>query len=911
MSTRFKNTQPLTKLPVRRRPAHSAPILPWPAALVLVIVVHLVALWWVPRLHLNNAPDLYYPEGSEAVQIRDALRRSFPSDELLTVVFQGPDLYGPRFIQRLGQLEEVLEGHRLVDRVSTLANVEHIQGSDDGFSVRRLIDSRSVKDLSPEALQKHVMADRFVPGLLASRDGSTVAMAVRPTKMEGSAERLELKLAVIAAINQVGLQSHFAGDAGPISLDVAQLLSMMSDTTTFVPLTAGLGLLLLAWVVGRLVPVIVGGIAMSTVILPVVSGIAAAGQPYSMATAILPSLLAAYTMATLLHFYAGVQRAHASGGRQRESIRLALAETLKPGAFNAMTTSAGLLSLILVPMPPIQTFGVAGAAGTVMVFITVYFIAPSLLVRFDRKRWPVKRSAMGLFGRIANRACMASMRRPKLAVGMAVALVCLCIPLAMNVRVETDVLKFFAEDHPVSLSTKLVETKLAGVTSLELLLETPERDGLVQPEQLRAIKALQTWLTAQPAVDRVTSHADLIEEMHWAMNNEQSKFRSIPGDAALISQYLLVYDGNDLYELIDRDFSKGRMLVNLNVHGASEIKAVIDDMQTRLAEAPLPRVTVSIGGYGRLFADQVELLVSGQVDSFLGAFGQIFLLMTILWRSPTGALLCMLPNLAPLFFVFVLMGTFGIDLDMATVMIAGVVMGITVDDTIHLYYGYKKRLEAGISVPLALARSFQNSGRAVLAISLLLTCQFMLLAASDFVPTSNFGLMTAVGLLAGQAAELLLLPALLVLKDGRRSTASPGAHKAPAIDAGLATDGAPMLQGSTAPVPAPAAACPSGQLLLVCRGEVCRSRGGDAIWQACQEAHVSVRADLRPRYATPVETVCLKRCEDAPAVTLSAASRPVSAGSLEAAISQAVAQVLGVQAPAKPDTEGIETRTSS
>ncbi len=78
--------------------------------------------------------------------------------------------------------------------------------------------------------------------------------------------------------------------------------------------------------------------------------------------AILPSLLAAYTLATLLHLYAGVQRAQAVGRSRALCVDRALAETLQPGAFNVLTTGAGLLSLVLVPIPPIQVFGVAGAS---------------------------------------------------------------------------------------------------------------------------------------------------------------------------------------------------------------------------------------------------------------------------------------------------------------------------------------------------------------------------------------------------------------------------------------------------------------------------------------------------------------------------------------------------------------------
>ena len=137
--------------------------------------------------------------------------------------------------------------------------------------------------------------------------------------------------------------------------------------------------------------------------------------------------------------------------------------------------------------------------------------------------------------------------------------------------------------------------------------------------------------------------------------------------------------------------------------------------------------------------------------------------MLILWRSVPAAVISMLPNLAPLAFIFVIMGTAGIYLDMATVLIASVVLGITVDDTIHFFHNYLERRHKGLGVVFSLARSFEASGRAVVAISLLLVAQFLLLSVSRFQPTSHFGLLASSGLLAGQLLELLLLPALIVL----------------------------------------------------------------------------------------------------------------------------------------------------
>ncbi len=890
----------------RRRADQRRRLLPWPIALALVIAIHVLSLWALPRLVLNNAPEVYYTGDSPAVQLRDKLRRDFPSDEALTVIFQGPDLYSRNVMQRLDDLANRLGRDPLVDRVISVTTLERVSGTEDGFAVEPLIDARRLRSDDPAALRARVLSDRFAPGLLASRDGTVLALVVRPEPLRTSAERLALKVAVAKAINDTGLRGHYAGDAGPVTVDVAQLESMMQDTLRFVPLTVVVGLALLFWVVGRIRPVVIGGLAMSTTVLPVVAGIAVSGRPYTMASAILPSLLAAYTLATLMHLYAGVQRAQGAGLTRGAAVNRALQETWVPGLFNVLTTGAGLLSLVFVPIPPIQLFGVAGALGTGLVFLVVFVLVPPFLARWDNRRWPQQGSAMGRFSRIATRLTLTGMRRPKTMVGVALALLVAALPLAREVQVESDVLTFFAPDDPINRDVRLVESQLAGVTTLEISLVGQGRDSLQNVQTLRDIRALQRWIEDLGEVDRASSMVDLVEEMHWAMNGEKPAFRDLPPSDRLLRQYLLVYDGEDLYEAVNRDFSHARILVSLNVHGAKQIGQVIDAIRAHVAASPVPGVAVDVGGYGRLFADQVDLLVSGQLDSFTSAFAQIFLFMALLWRSLKASLICMVPNLAPLYFIFVLMGAAGIHLDLATVMIAGVVLGITVDDTIHLYHGYRHRLQAGISVPMAIAKSFQGSGRAVLAISVLLTAQFGLLASSDFIPTANFGLMTAVGLLAGQAAELLLLPALLVLKDGRRRSPrsalatrrgpasrplpAPATSEtlwppaplalapdtlAPADDFG-ATRSPAAVAAQAAQAAQAATATAQMPLVIVCRGDACRAKGADAIWHACLEAYVSVKARGDGSGALPVEVQCLRRCDEAPAVSWCATPQPVT-----------------------------------
>jgi predicted RND superfamily exporter protein len=736
---------------------------PW-LALTLLLGLQLAALPFLFKIHFNNSGDIYSPSDAPIIQLRESLFREFPTDDALIALFEGDNLFSPDFLASLHRVARKMEQHPSVDRVLTLTTVEHIDATDDGFAVSLLVDPKHLEARTPAQWKQRVLGDTMAPGLIVSRDGRAVALVVRPVILKESLARRDILIALDAAIAAEKLSSVHTATAGTVAQTVEELQSIWRDSAIFIPLTVIIGLALMWWVVGRVRPVVIGGLAMGMVVSVSVAGLVLSGQPYTPITAMIPTLMAAYTTATLLHLYAAIQRARIALLTRPQRIARALKDTFKPGLFNVLTTGAGLLSLLWVDIPPVQAFGLSGAIGTLMVFLVVFILVPPILLKWDTPRWPRRRSGFARARHIAAAVAVFSLRHAKAVLLTTVLMVAAAIPLVLQVKVESNLIEFFAPDHTISRSTDRVESTLSGITGLEIVLTGMERDSLKDPTRLAQIKALQTWLEAQPEIDRSFSLVDVVEEMNRAFQGEEQGTGNLPTSRKQIEQLLLIYDGKDLYELVNREYQRSRITLNLNVHGANEISQVIDRIRVHLASQPIEGIQTEFAGFGKLFSDQEDRIVDGQVRSFSAAFIQILLLMALLFHSLRGGLICLVPNLAPLFFIFVVMGSTGIALDVATVLIAGVILGITVDDTIHLYHGYLHRIHNGVSPVFAIIRSVESSGRAVIAISIVLIAQFSLLGLSDFRPTAHFGTLCAVGLFAGQVFELLLMPALLGLK---------------------------------------------------------------------------------------------------------------------------------------------------
>lgn len=752
------------------------------------------------RLNINNTPYVYFPDDEPAVVLDRELRERFPNDQVIVLMFEGVALFSDGFLEAYDGLAQRLRRLPEVQKVVGVTTQDHIAGSEDEFIVEPLIDVRRLDESRPQARRQRIADDRLSQGALMAADGSALALVVIPNEIANSLERLAVEEAVRSEVTAARLGGYLSAVAGQIPVDVAQLRSMLRDNMIFIPATVTVGLLLIWWLFRRWIAVMLAGVAIGVVVNSTVAIYVLLDQPFTLISSIIPPLLSALTVAALVHLFNAVFLASRRGQGGPGRVARALREVERPARFAALTTAAGLASLATSPIVPIKAFGLISAAGTGLIYLVVYHVLPNLLARWDRRPWPRTEGGAALVDGLVGVLYRTGMRHPAWVTGGILAAIALGAPQIGKVTVETNLQAFFHPGHEIRQQTAHVDEKLVGTMPVSVIFDATERGGLQQPAALGLMRDFERWAEDQPEIDRAFGLADFVEEMHWAFNAEQPAFRAIPADAQVIAQYLLIYDGDDIYDFVDRDFQHSQVTLNLNVHSANEIEAVLDRVRAYLQDHVGDQLRWEIAGVGRLFADMEELLVAGQTYSLLGALLLIYLCMLFLFRSPAAAALCMIPNLSPILLIFIIMGIAGIWLDMATAMIASVAIGIAVDDTIHVYHGFRTRLAQGTGPVLALARSYREAGRAVVVTTIILGAQFLVLVWSDFVPTRNFGLLTTVGLLTALLFDLLLLPALLMIFYGANSPVARwiARRRGPAPPAAAAGKGAEAEEASAA-----------------------------------------------------------------------------------------------------------------
>ncbi len=739
-------------------------------SIFVLLVLNTIPSLFLPKLPFNNAPEVYLSKDQPAVILERALRKQFPDDQVAMILFGGSDLYENNFLEKLEAATQAIARIEDIDRVVNVTEIEHINATEDGFEVTPLLGSHARKTIkSASARHDYAKQDTVAYGAIVSDRPDYQGIIVRPYQLSSTLERIAILEQVHRILQQYQIDQKIVATAGPIPLEIAQFESMLRDTMIFVPATVIIGLILIWFMFRRLLAVIIaslvtGAVVNSAVMLYVIFNI-----PYTLVSSMIPPLLSALTTAFMIHFYTNMQLASSFSYIGFQRVSFALKQIYKPAFFTAFTTVVGLSSLGVSPIPPISHFGLVAAAGVVFLFLIVMYIVPPLFEKFDKVSWPNANKNNSVLKRFLKALIHLSVRKPLWVVAVMLFIILAGLPWIFQVKVETNMLKFFKDDHSITQGTRLIEKNLNGVMPLEVDLFGPERDIFKKYQALEQIQQLQSWLKQQPEVDKVTTVVDVIKDMHQAFHQDEPNNRIIPDNNPLISQYLFVYDGEDIYEVVNREFDQTRIVISMNVHNSKQIRQFINRIADYL-DSHLKQVKWDIGGDGRIFADQDKLLIQGQINSLFIAIILIFMIMLLIWRNLGFAVLSMIPNLSPIIGIFILMGLLGIWLDMATAMIASVSIGIAVDDTIHMLHGFKKRIDKGVSTVFALVQSYYKTGRAIIVTTVILCAQFFLLAFSEFVPTAHFGLLTAMGLLMALFFDLLLLPALIILFYQKRQT---------------------------------------------------------------------------------------------------------------------------------------------
>lgn len=738
-------------------------------ALVLLLLLATVPLTWaIVQLEVSNEAEDFLSMNDAAVQFEHQLRSHFPRNASLIAVFDlGDEGLSDPFLDDLEQISEAMAAHPLVQRLYSPTHSERLRGQDDRLRSERLLGRDERRGLTHEERLERLWGDPLTSGRLAASDGSRVAVVMQPGVEIGSKERQAIRDAFEQSLAKSRIAPEQVSLTGDIAVQMALFDATLRDLWFVVPLSIATGLGLIAWMFRRWLAV---AATLTITAASLGSGLAitaATGHAFTMTSAILIPLVIALAVALLVHWFNALTQQAKLGYIGHARVQRARKAIHRPALFTALTTATAFLSLSISPQP-VNVFGQSAAAAVLVQYVAVLWLLPPIFARWDRHPWPKSAQGVNVLEHPIARILLWAHRHPRAILGAALVVALAGTPQILRIETDASLIRFLPDQHPTLVATDTFSKYFHGTTAIDIVLIGPGRDAFKNPQLLHRVALLRDWLEHRPEVDVTRSMLEILEELNWALHNEDPLSRTIPDNQEWIAQSLLFYDRSELYDRVDRDFQIARINVFLTGRGSKTVNQFAAEVEQKLASLGWSPEAARLASDAYLLSQNERRILRGQLHGLALASTLIFLLLALLWRSVGRAVVAMLPNIFPVLAILIVLGAFGLSLNVVTAMIAAIVLGVAVDDTIHLYHGYQYRLAAGLGHTRALLQTYRHAGRAVTATTLILGAQMLWLVFSDFTPTSTFGLLTATGIAAAWVFDLLVLPAILTLLHERR-----------------------------------------------------------------------------------------------------------------------------------------------
>lgn len=469
-----------------------------------------------------------------------------------------------------------------------------------------------------------------------------------------------------------------------------------------------------------------------------------------------------------------------------ESHQALVTETMrskfKPCLYTALTTLLAFGSMLGSGIVPIIDFGWMMCIGIVLAMLVTYLLFPAILLLLgpaDASRTlgePV--AVTEIFQHLAT-------YHARLVVAVAILLVIPALIGVSKISFDNRFIDYFSEDTEIHQGMAQIDRHLGGTLPLDIYLrfesfETPEDDlfsdfaGMQDdfperywytPDKIAVLQAMQQMLENNAAVGKVLSLASM-EQVARQFNDG----RALSG---VEIAYVLGELPDDVRRFLITPYSSpesGWMRVNARISESlsdySKTALISDIKRFTKNELGLESDRVIVTGMVVLFNDMLKQLADSQMRTLLYVITATFIMFSILLRSLQLALIALLPNILAASLILAVMGYADIPMDMMTITIAAICIGIGVDDAIHYLHRYRHELDQSNDPRQAVDAAHQTIGRAMYFTTMTITGGFSILAFSNFVPTVYFGLLTALAMVLALIANLALLPALLIIFSG-------------------------------------------------------------------------------------------------------------------------------------------------
>ena len=677
------------------------------------------------------------------------------------------DVFGPPdrdcIVRAAARSGDIFDAESLTALESLAGRLRVIEGVDDVrsiFDIRRQgtagvvlpVIPRTSDPLDAESLARakaRASGHPLVAGHLLSADASSSLLLVQ---LSATADRPPASSAVVARIEAVLAES--APAEGPLALELTGLPALREQATRalrhdmlmFNSIGLVLAVLLSAVVARSLRSTVVASLPPFIGAIWALGTLGLLGAPVNILTSVVPSLALVVGTCDSIHFIEDMRRSARRGIDPLAASSGAIRRIGMACGLTSIVTAIGFASLAVARIEAVRTFGIAAAIGALASFMAVTLLTPLIASTRFCSGLRLGRSSP-LAGRVANVLAALSVRHARPLVVLACSLTAALAFVGSGLDADTRIIDSLPSGAPASQALARVDAEFGGVMGVDVVVEWPVDVDWRDPAVLDALALAEAAVGREDGISRTISLSTVAAGMPPRVRRR--------------------LDVDSVSDLVAPESRMALVRARVADLGSRRLEEIYDRVDASLArlEQDRPGWRFRLAGMSVVSARNIRQLVRDLGSSLVVEVLVIGCILAVAFRSPLAGIVSMLPNIFPLVVIAALLVITGRSLDPATVIVFNVCLGLAVDDTVHVLSALTRNRKEGVSIGSAVRRAVSEMGNAVVIGGVVLTVGFAAVTASSVPSLAGFGVLACAAVASATVAELLFLPALLVVTD--------------------------------------------------------------------------------------------------------------------------------------------------
>lgn len=762
--------------------------------LALLAAVTVVGLIGVKSFKVGSADEDEFLTVKESTKKNDArFKELFGSNDSIVLLFESDDVFKPEVLQAIKDIgAELLEKVPYSDSITSITDTDITVGTDEGIEITNPFRDGIPSD--PADLQKakdFILSRKSIVNKLVTQDATetwlVLSLKATPPEEVWSKTSTKAPMYVIgeAAIDIVTDPKYHSAaytikPAGLPYTETEEKVVMGHETTKSVGLSFLCMIILLIIFTrslrGTIVPLFATFFGITTV-LGFMGFLHISGKSEMMSVPIV--LAMALSVGYSIHLVNSFKTSFYELGKRKEAVIASIENTGWPLFFTVVTTVVSVLSFLTTDLKPMRWMGAASAAMVFAVYVYVSVLIP-ILMSFGKDIEAGKDSANTHNAKAARaqkldarfeRFGRTVIKRRKAIITAFTLITAACIPALFKIDVNMDNFKFMGLRIPyIRRIYEITQSQLGSYFSYNIMLTFDEDDAVKNPDVLKKLDKLSILIGTfrltkmNNGVPKIFSILDIVKEMNQTMHSDDPAFYTIPDDEDLLAQLLFLYEisGGQTSRWVDEEFRTLRMSIDVASYDANELAANLKTIEQTCAEL-FPQADCHLIGAAVQFAELNNKIVFGELYSFFTSLVAIAILMMLVFGSVKMGLIGLIPNIFPVLVIGAIMGYLGISLDLMTMAIMPMILGIAVDDTIHFTNHAKYLFEKEKSYDRAIFGTFYSIGKTLAMTTIILSATFLVYLTCNIAAILRLGVLAAVGLMSALAADYLMTPVLIYI----------------------------------------------------------------------------------------------------------------------------------------------------